>query len=118
MSSGLESRARTGPILRIPDCETWREEVNAGEYDYVVTMYDPYLPGGLTDTKEGLWTREDPGTEEVLRDGPVSFFRVERAARPRGLRRPAGPRARRSWTAIPCSLGPLANQPPPRTRAS
>ena len=39
-------------------------------------MYDPYDPGALTDTKEGLWTREDPGAEEILRDGPVSLFRV------------------------------------------
>ncbi|MEJ7875176.1 MAG: hypothetical protein WKF62_00835, partial [Solirubrobacterales bacterium] len=48
-------------FLRIPDCETWREEVNAGGYTYVVTMYDPYDPAGLTDTKEALWTRQDPG---------------------------------------------------------
>jgi hypothetical protein len=73
-----------GAYLRIPDCETWREEVNAGDYDYVVTMYDPYLPGGLTDTKEGLWTREDPGAEEVLRDGPVSLFRVNEPLDPAG----------------------------------
>ncbi len=32
-------------FLRIADCETWREQVNAGDYDFVVTMYDPYLPG-------------------------------------------------------------------------
>ncbi len=62
---------------RIPDCETWRTEVNDGDYTYVVTLYDPYLPQGLTDTKEALWTREDPGASEVLRDGPVSVFRVE-----------------------------------------
>ena len=75
-------------FLRIPDCETWREQVNAGDYDYVVTMYDPYSqqtqtpPGGLTDTKEAVWTRFDPGAEEILRDGPVSVFRIEGALDP------------------------------------
>jgi len=62
---------------RIPDCETWRSEINEGEYTYVVTLYDPYSPLGLTDTKEALWTREDPGTSEVLRNGPVSVFRID-----------------------------------------
>jgi hypothetical protein len=71
---GLEGE--DGAFLRIPDCEAWREQVNAGGYDFVVTMYDPYSPDGLTDTKEALWTREDPGAEQVVRDGPVSLFRV------------------------------------------
>ena len=85
-----------GAYLRIPDCETWREEVNAGEYDYVVTMYDPYLPGGLTDTKEGLWTPRGPRHRGGPARRPGQFFPGERAARSRGLRRPAGPRARRA----------------------
>ena len=36
----------------------------------------------LSDTKEGLWTRRDPGTSEVLRDGPVSVFRVDETLDP------------------------------------
>ena len=101
-----------GAYLRIPDCETWREEVNAGDYDYVVTMYDPYLPGGLTDTKEGLWTREDPGTEEVLRDGPVSFFRVNEPLDPEacGDLPDLEPDELDGDSVQP---GSLANQPPP-----
>jgi hypothetical protein len=98
-------------FLRIPDCETWREEVNAGDYDYVVTMYDPFLPGGLTDTKEALWTREDPGAEEVKRDGPVSMFRIVA---------PLDPAACGDLLDLEPSelngdsvnLDPLANQPP------
>ncbi len=66
-----------GAYLRIGDCELWRSELAAGEYTHVVTMYDPFTPGALTDTKEGLWTREDEGAKEVLRDGPVSVFRLE-----------------------------------------
>ncbi|HYH62445.1 MAG TPA: hypothetical protein VD766_11320 [Solirubrobacterales bacterium] len=72
---GIEGEDKA--FLRIPDCETWREEINAGGYTYVVTLYDPYNPSGLTDTKEALWTREDPGASEVLRDGPVSVFKVD-----------------------------------------
>jgi hypothetical protein len=67
-----------GAYLRIPDCATWRAELAAGEYDYVVTTYDPYdPPDDLTDTKEGLWTREDAGARQVLRDGAVSVFELE-----------------------------------------
>jgi hypothetical protein len=65
-----------GAFLRIPDCATWRAELAEGDYDYVVTTYDPFLPGELTDTKEALWTREDAGAREVLRDGPVSVFEL------------------------------------------
>jgi hypothetical protein len=102
-------------FLRIADCETWREQVNAGDYDYVVTMYDPYDPGGLTDTKEALWTRTDPAAEQVMRDGPVSMFRI------------AGPLDPAACGDLPdlepselngdsVNLDPLANQPPPGSR--
>lgn len=73
-----------GAYLRIPDCETWRSAINEGDYGYVATLYDPFLPYGLTDTKEGLWTREDPGTTEIVRDGPVSVFRIESPLDPAG----------------------------------
>lgn len=65
-----------GGFVRIPTCEEWREALADGGYSHVVTMYDPFNPGSLTDTKEGLWTREDPATREVLRDGPVSVFEL------------------------------------------
>ena len=66
-----------GAYSRIGDCELWRSELAAGDYTHVVTMYDPFTPGALTDTKEGLWTREDSGAREILRDGPVSVFELE-----------------------------------------
>ena len=69
-------------FLRIPDCETWRAEVNEGGFEYVVTLYDPYLPAGVTNTKEGRWTREDPGAQQILREGPVSVFRITRPLDP------------------------------------
>jgi hypothetical protein len=65
--------------LRIPTCERWRTELAAGDYTHVVTTYDPFRPGELTDTKEGLWTREDPAAREIpeASDGPVSVFELE-----------------------------------------
>ncbi|MGH2954573.1 MAG: hypothetical protein ACRDK9_11280, partial [Solirubrobacterales bacterium] len=66
-----------GAYLRIPTCERWREELGAGDYTHVVTTYDPFNPGTLTDTKEALWTRRDPAAREVLRDGPVSVFALD-----------------------------------------
>jgi hypothetical protein len=64
--------------LRIPDCETWRQELADGDYTHVVTTYDPFNPGQLEDTKEGLWTREDPAAREIAEasDGPVSVFEL------------------------------------------
>ena len=66
-----------GAFLRIPICEGWRSALADGGYTHVVTTYDPFLPGELTDTKEALWTREDPAARELLRDGPVSVFELE-----------------------------------------
>ncbi len=71
-----------GAYLRIPDCETWRAELADGGYTHVVSTYDPFLPGQLTDTKEALWTREDPAARQLLRDGPVSVFELEGAPDP------------------------------------
>ena len=68
-----------GAYLRIADCETWRAELADGGYTHVVTTYDPFLPGQLTDTKEALWTREDPAARQILRDGPVSVFELQGA---------------------------------------
>jgi hypothetical protein len=66
-----------GAFLRIADCASWRRALADGGYTHVVTTYDPFLPGRLTDTKEGLWTRDDPAAREILRDGPVSVFELE-----------------------------------------
>jgi hypothetical protein len=105
-------------FLRIPDCETWREELNAGDYDFVVTMYDPYTPfttspgGVLTDTKEALWTREDPGAEEIERDGPVSLFRLNEPLDPAACGDlPDLSPAELNGDSV--NLEQLSNQPPP-----
>jgi hypothetical protein len=106
--------------LRIPNCPQWRAAVNAGHYDYVVTTYDPFNPGRLTTTREGIWTRRDPAAKQVLRDGPVAIFRIEGRLDPAtcdGL--PALSHAELNGESL--NQRPLANQPPgsgPRHRDS
>jgi hypothetical protein len=78
----LGERGEHDAWLRIPTCAGWREALAEGGYTHVVTTYDPFRPGDLTDTKEGLWTREDAAAEEVLRDGPVSVFELNGAPDP------------------------------------
>ena len=106
---GIEGQDKA--FLRISDCETWRGEINAGGYTHVVTLYDPYNPSGLTDTKEALWTREDPGVSEVLRDGPVSVFRVESELDP-GACGDLPDLSEAELTGDSVNNEPFANQPP------
>jgi hypothetical protein len=80
----LGTEGPEGAYLRIPTCAEWRQALADGGYTHVVTTYDPFNPGSLTDTKEGLWTREDPAAKQVLRDGPVSVFELEGAPDPAG----------------------------------
>ncbi len=101
-----------GAYLRIADCATWRRELNEGGYEYVVTMYDPYRPAGLTDTKEGLWTRADPATTEVLRDGPVAVYAIDGTLDPEACGDlPDLSAAELNGDSV--NLDPRANQPPP-----
>ena len=99
--------------LRIPDCETWRREINAGGYTHVVTMYDPFDPakGNLTDTKEALWTRTDPHAKQVLRDGPVSVFEIVAPLDP-GACGDLPDLAPAELNGDSVNLDPSANQPP------
>jgi hypothetical protein len=71
-----------GAYLRIPTCAEWRQALADGGYTHVVTTYDPYRPDSLPDTKEAAWTREDPAATEIVRDGPVSVFELDRAPDP------------------------------------
>ncbi len=80
LSNQVQWLGREGPdgaYERIPTCAEWRQALADGGYTHVVTTYDPFNPGALTDTKEALWTREDPSVKEVIRDGPVSVFAIE-----------------------------------------
>ena len=78
----LGAEGPDGAYERIPTCAEWRQALADGGYTHVVTTYDPFNPGTLTDTKEALWTREDPAAEQILRDGPVSVFELDGAPDP------------------------------------
>jgi hypothetical protein len=80
----LGTKGPDGAYLRIPTCAEWRRALADGGYTHVVTTYDPFLPGKLTDTKEALWTRADPASRQILRDGPVSVFELRGAPDPAG----------------------------------
>ena len=87
LSNQVQWLGRSGPdgaYERIPTCTEWRQALADGGYTHVVTMYDPFNPGSLTDTKEALWTRQDPAAKQVLRDGPVSVFEIDGTPDPAG----------------------------------
>ena len=51
------------PIL---DCAEWREAINDGDYDYVVTTYDERFPGEEDTSREREWIRRDPAAAELV----------------------------------------------------
>jgi len=97
--------------LRIPTCEEWRQAINDGGYTHVVTTYDPFHPGTLTDTREALWTRDDPASEQILREGPVAVFEITGQMDPAGCEGlPDLSEAELNGDSV--NHEPLANQPP------
>ncbi len=107
----LGMRGEHDAWLRIPSCERWRQELNEGGYTHVVTTYDPFHPGRLTDTTEALWTREDPAARQILRDGPVRVFEITGEMDPAacaGLPALSAP----ELNGDSVNIEPLANQPP------
>ena len=107
----LGTRGEYDAWLRIPTCQQWRQRLNEGEYTHVVTTYDPFHPGRLTDTKEALWTRADPAARQVLRDGPVSVFEINGEMDPSGCAGlPALSPSEVNGDSV--NAEPLANQPP------
>ncbi len=85
-----------GAWLPIETCERYREALNEGGYDYVVTTYDRRFPGADQTSREGEWIRRDPAAEAISTDGPVTVFELDwrsrslrlRTARGRGCRAP------------------------------
>ena len=102
-----------GAFLRIPTCAEWRRALAEGGYTHVVTLYDPFSPGALTDTKEALWTREDPAAKQVLRDGPVSVFELDGAPDPAACG-DLPPLSAAELNGDSVNADPTANQPPGR----
>jgi hypothetical protein len=62
-------------------CPTWRRELNAGHYDYVVTTRDRIEPGKSPYPPQAAWT-EAPGATPILRKPPTVVFRLEAPLNP------------------------------------
>jgi hypothetical protein len=82
-----------GAFNGLPSCEAWRSAINDGDYGYVVTSpkLNQFTPTSPIYAPEGRWTRNDPATERVSKDGPVEVFRIRGRMDPsgcEGLNRP------------------------------
>jgi hypothetical protein len=56
-------------------CRRWREELNAGHYDYVVATRDRPEKGKPPYPPQAKWT-ESPGATVILRKPPTVVFRL------------------------------------------
>ncbi|HEX6117614.1 MAG TPA: hypothetical protein VFY99_10970 [Solirubrobacterales bacterium] len=73
-----------GAWLPIETCEAFREALDEGGYDYVVTTYDRRFPGADRTSREGEWIRRDPAAEAISKDGPVTVFELGGGLDPSG----------------------------------
>jgi hypothetical protein len=82
----LENRVqyvgRTGPggnFTRIDKCAPFREALNAGDYDYLVTTPDLDLndPRSARTSPERGWVEGDPALERISLVGRVALFRID-----------------------------------------
>jgi hypothetical protein len=72
---------QTGPrgnFTRIENCPDFREALNDGDYDYLVTTPDLDLnnPVRARTSPERGWIQDDPAVEQVLLVGRVAVFRL------------------------------------------
>jgi hypothetical protein len=63
-------------FTRPTTCEAWREAVDQGSYDYLVTALDRIEEGGPRTPPERAWTASSASAREILRDGPASVYRL------------------------------------------
>ncbi|HET7051993.1 MAG TPA: hypothetical protein VFI54_27225 [Solirubrobacteraceae bacterium] len=63
------ARGPHGSFTAIATCRQWREALNAGRFQYVVTTpaRDPWHPKRLAPSPESGWTGSDPAAKLVLR---------------------------------------------------
>src|SRR3954453_7806262 len=70
----------------VETCAGFRQAVNDGDYDYLVTTpkLDLNNPSTASPSPERGWVRTDPAVEEILHVGRVSVFRVDGPLSPAG----------------------------------
>lgn len=64
-----------GGFVAPTTCRTWREELNKGHYDYVITTYDRLEPGNSPYPPQARWT-ESAEAKPILRKPPTVVFRL------------------------------------------
>ena len=62
----------------IGNCRRFREALNVGDYDYLVTTpkLDLNNPATATTSPEGGWANGDPAAEQLIRAGRTRVFRI------------------------------------------
>jgi hypothetical protein len=70
----------------IETCPAFREAVNAGDYDYLITTPELDLnnPATASPSPERGWVKDDPALQEILHASRVSVFRVNGPLSPAG----------------------------------
>jgi hypothetical protein len=63
----------------IENCPAFRQAVNAGHYDYLITTpaLDLNAPSNAHPSPERGWVRTDPAVSEILHAGRVSVFKID-----------------------------------------
>jgi hypothetical protein len=80
-------RGPEGSFTPVRSCERWREALDEGGYEYVVTGFrEPTEELGTRpdEPREAAWTRDDPAAEEIVHDEDVSVFRLDGPLDPAG----------------------------------
>jgi hypothetical protein len=86
----IGARGPHGSFTAIGSCRRWREAINAGRYEYVVTTpaRDPWHPKHLASSPESGWTGSDRASRLVLsrkaKGQTIAVYRI------RGRMNPAG----------------------------
>jgi hypothetical protein len=85
---------QTGPggnFTRIESCPEFREAINDGDYDYLVTTPDLDLnnPVRARTSPERGWVQDDPAVEQLLLVGRVGVFRLNGELDAGGCAKPA-----------------------------
>ena len=71
----LGEEGNHGTFRPIYTCALWRQTINQGDYDYIVTT--PAI--GVIETvapPQNLWTSRDPNVQTVIQSGPAAIYKI------------------------------------------
>ena len=76
----------------IETCPAFRQAVNDGDFDYLITTPELDLnnPATASPSPERGWVKNDPAVEEILHSARVSVFRINGPLTPGGCSRGTG----------------------------